>query len=100
MHDNARSHTTLLTQQYLNANGVNVLPWPAVSPDLNLIEHLWDRLGRRVRSRNVVNNLQDLRDALQIEWNNISANCVQRYVNSMRSRMAQIIQQNGGHTQY
>ena len=100
MHDNARPHTARLTQQYLNANGVNVLPWPAVSPDLNPIEHIWDKLGRGVRSRHVLNNLQDIRNALLIEWNRIPANVVQHYVNSIRRRIQQVIRQNGGHTRY
>ena len=29
----------------------SVLPWPAKSPDLNLIQHIWDLLDRRVRAR-------------------------------------------------
>ena len=33
--------------QFLNRNNVNVLPWPAVSPDMNPIEHIWDYLGRK-----------------------------------------------------
>jgi hypothetical protein len=46
--------------------------WPALSPDLSPIEHLWDELGRRVRHRqNPPETLQELRDALVHEWNNI-----------------------------
>ena len=56
MHDNARHHMARLTQQFLTVKGVNVLPWPALSPDLNPIEHTWDALGHRVRSRHVVDN--------------------------------------------
>lgn len=99
MHDNARPHTERLTQQFLNGNGVNVLPWPALSPDLNPIEHIWDALGRRVRSRHDVNNLDELRNALQVEWN-IPADVIQRYVNSMRRRILEVIRRNGGHTRY
>ena len=49
MHDNARPHVARICRQFLNRNNVNVLPWPAVSPDMNPIEHIWDYLGRKVR---------------------------------------------------
>ena len=67
MHDNARPHTVRPTQQFLNGNRVNILPWPSLLPDLNPIEHIWDALGHRVRSRHVVNNLHDLRNALLLK---------------------------------
>ena len=45
--------------------------WPALSPDLSSIEHLWDELGRRVRRpQSPRETLQELRDALVHEWNN------------------------------
>jgi transposase len=42
-------------------NGVNVLPWPAVSPDQNPIEHMWDEVGRRVLNNHKINSVNDLR---------------------------------------
>ena len=59
MHDNARPHVGRICRQFLNRNNVNVLLWPAVSPDMNPIEHIWDYLGRKVRARG---NVHDLRD--------------------------------------
>ena len=71
-HDNARFHVTRVCQDFLKQNHIRVLPWPALSPDLSPIEHLWDELGRRVRHhQNPPETLQDLRDALVHEWNNI-----------------------------
>ena len=34
MHDNARPHVARICRQFLNRNNVNVLPWPAKSPDM------------------------------------------------------------------
>ena len=42
-HDNARPHTALVTANFLAQNNVNVLPWPALSPDMNPVEHIWSK---------------------------------------------------------
>ena len=50
-HDNARPHTALVTANLLAQYNVNVLPWPALSPDMIPIEHIWVELGRSARTR-------------------------------------------------
>ena len=64
MHDNARPHVARINRQFLNRYNVDVLPWPAVSPDMNPIEHIWDYLGRKVRARGNVHNLRNLEKVL------------------------------------
>ena len=64
MHDNARPRVARICRQFLNRNNVNVIPWLAVSPDINLIELVWDYLGRKVRARGNVHNFRDLENAL------------------------------------
>ena len=58
--DNARLHTARHIHNILRIHNVNVLQWPARSPDLSPIEHLWDHLGHQVRERHDVNNIRDL----------------------------------------
>ena len=99
-HDNARPHTARLTQDFLRRNNVQVLPWPSRSPDMSPIEHLWDELDRRVRKNLHPRTLPALARALEREWQNIPANVVQRYVDSMRRRLQAMIAANGGHTRY
>ena len=82
---------------YLRRRHVNVLPWPAKSQEFSPIEHTWGELGRKVRKRRDVHTLDDLRNALIDEWNNIPTDTVQRYVNSMRRRLVACIDANGGH---
>jgi hypothetical protein len=72
--DNARPHTARHTQGILHQNNVDVLDWPARSPDLSPIEHVWDILGRRLRQRHNVNNVAELTLALQQELNQITMN--------------------------
>jgi len=100
MHDNARPHTARLTRQFLRQNAIDTLEWPAMSPDMNPIEHLWDELGRRVRARGQLHNLQQLSAALVEEWRRLPNAVVVKYVRSMRSRIATLRRQRGGHTRY
>jgi hypothetical protein len=38
--DNARPHVARVVRDYLTQQNVDLLPWPAVSPDLSPIEHV------------------------------------------------------------
>ena len=40
MQYNAHAHTTRVYKTFLDDNGISVVNWPAMSPDINPIEHV------------------------------------------------------------
>jgi transposase len=100
-HGNTRCHVAHFCQEYLIQNHICVLPWPALSPNMSPIEHLWDELGRRVRHRqNPPETLQELLDALVHEWNNIPHAFIQRLIGSIRRTCKTVVAARGGQTRY
>ena len=99
--DNDLKHTSRQAQEWFEENGVTVLPWPASSPDMNLIEHVWDMLDRKVRSRRrLPSNLDDLWRILQEEWNNLNIGAIQGLYDSMPRRVEALKAAKGSYTRY
>ena len=41
----ARPHCTRIIEEYKNQQNIASLPRPSLLPDMNPIEHMWDKLG-------------------------------------------------------
>ena len=77
------------------------MEWPANSPNLAPIKHLWDALGRRVRENYYPPaTIEELSHRLQVEWENIPQVFLRRLVHSMRRRCLETLAANGGYTRY
>ncbi|GFT04462.1 transposable element Tc3 transposase [Trichonephila clavipes] len=73
MDDNAPCHRTVGAEQLLESEDIECMDWPARSPDLNPIEHVWDFLGRRLAARTLPPVCIDERSHIT---NHITANLV------------------------
>ncbi|GFW69335.1 transposable element Tcb1 transposase [Trichonephila clavipes] len=68
MDDNAPCHRTVAAEQLLESEDIERMGWPARSPDLNPLEHVWDSLGRRLAARTLPPvTIRELRLTLQDE---------------------------------
>ena len=100
-HDNAPAHTAKQTTQWLQDNGFEVLTWPAQSPDLNPIEHLWSHLKRQLAAYDTPpNGVLELWERVQVVWEGIGPKVCQDLIDSMPKRVAAVLKARGGHTKY
>jgi transposase len=101
MDDNARPHRSRAVTAYPQSEAVTSVPWPAMSPNLNPIEHIWDMLGRRIQAwEPPVQNIRQLEAALHREWQQLSQHDIRRLTGGMRRRVEAVIQAHGRYTRY
>jgi transposase len=100
--DNARSHVARVCQDFLANHNINPLDWPPYSPDLSPIEHLWDKMDRRVRGRrNAPATVDQLGAVLLEEWDNIPMRTINALMtDSMHRKIRAVTDARGGHTRY
>ena len=109
-HDNDPKHTTTSshrlvrlerTKRWLEDNRICVLDWPAQSPDLNPMEHLWQEVKRRLsRLTSRPSGEEDLWDKLQDVWNGIEPSICTKLIGSMPARIQAVLDAKGGYTRY
>ena len=97
--DNAPAHTARATKQFLDEEKIELLPWPANSPDLNPIENLWGILKAKVGERKP-NDVAELLGIAQDEWTKIPLQTVKACIDSMPRRLAQVLERNGSKMDY
>lgn len=102
MHDGASIHQSAETKAWLQGKRVKMLAngrWPALSPDLNPIEHVWPMVNRNLESH-IFNSKDELYEALNKAFEKIPKEDVVNLHNSISRRIAAVIVAQGAHTKY
>jgi hypothetical protein len=87
--DNDLKHKASIVTKWFKENNINVLPWPASSPDMNIIEHVWHCLDQMVRRRDPLpQNLEQLWVVLQEEWARMDEGYIAHLYNVIRTAVS------------
>ena len=100
MQDGAPCHTSRHSMGWLRKEGVQVLPWPGNSPDLNPIENAWNLMKNRLENRQF-KNLEELKAEIIDVWcKEVTPQYIEALARSMPKRLAMVIEKNGFQTKY
>ncbi|GFX55893.1 transposable element Tcb2 transposase [Trichonephila clavipes] len=98
MDDKTPCHRTVAAEQLLESEDIEGMDWPARSPDLNPIDHVWDFLGRRLAARFLPPvTIRELRLALQDEWAAVPQQLINTLILSMGRRCETCLAVRGDH---
>ena len=98
--DGASAHRSSSTKKYFAENYIRMLqPRPAQSPDLSVIENLWQVLKEKVSLRKPT-NLENLWKVAVEEWNQIPREQIRSLYHSIPRRLNAVLAAKGSHTKY
>jgi len=101
MHDGAPCHKGRSVTEFLEAHGIETLPWPGNSPDMNPIENLWSILKSKMHKKTITNKRQLIEELISA-WtreDRIRDAC-KELVHSMPARVAALNNAKGSFTKY
>lgn len=105
-HDNDPKHTSRLCRTFLDAcdEVEEVLEWPSQSPDLNIMEDVWNRMKRALdamaNEQGHPTSILQLQERVVAAWDAIPAEFLSALVRTIPDRIAAVIKNRGYPTRF
>jgi transposase len=94
--DNDSKHTAKSIKEWFAEQPFKILNWPAQSPDLNPMEHLWAHLKRSLNTYNTPpSGMLELWDRIEAKWNTIDKDICLNLIESLPKRIKAVIKAKG-----
>ncbi|GFV69655.1 transposable element Tc1 transposase [Trichonephila clavipes] len=99
--DNARPHVVRIVQRFFINHQIELLPWPARSPDLSPVENMWSMVAKQLTQITPPAAIPDqLWKCVESAWSAVPQEHIQSLFESMPRRVVAVISNNGGYSGY
>ncbi|GFV31398.1 transposable element Tcb1 transposase [Trichonephila clavipes] len=99
--DNARLLVELIVQRFFVNLQIELLPWPARSPDISPMENMWSMVAQRlIQFTPPAATPDQLWQRVEAAWSAVPPKHIQSLFESMPRRVAAVISNNGGYLRY
>jgi hypothetical protein len=100
MEDGAPIHRANVSAEWLREMGLTKLKWPANSPDLNPIEHLWSICKCHIDAHQRPPNQNGLFELIKGVWDEVPQDAISRLIRTVPDRIQAVIASKGMHTRW
>ena len=99
--DNAPCHVSRQRNAWKADNNIPILPWPAQSPDINVIENVWRVLKIHINRRvNYIKTKADLERVVTEVWTLLPLHYIQSLYQNLPKRIKAVIKEKGNIAKY
>lgn len=101
--DNCPIHMSRSSMKFFQESNIQLLEWPAYSPDLNIIENVWPILSNHIHNGNNIKNLTELEMKIKeafLWFNETKKDMVDNLYKSVIGRLISVISKRGERLKY